>query len=277
MLVNLRQILPQAAAGSYSIACFNVFGYEDAQAIIAAAEKLQHPVILATNKDMAEQLGVKSLAGMLLPLIEQSTAEICLHLDHCYEERIIFEAIDAGYSSVMFDGSQLPIEENIARTYHVVDVARANNVSVEGEIGSVPYDEGRDYIKAEATIPEEAQRYAEASGIDAMAISVGNIHRLTKPISTIDYDRLQAIQALTKIPLVIHGTSGIKTEDLRQLKTTRVSKFNIGTTLRKVIGEKLREIMIAEPQQFDRQYFMKKVFPYAQQEAERMMQLLGKN
>lgn len=275
MLVNLNQLLPQAATEPAAIACFNVFGFEDAQAIIAAAEKLKRPVIIATNKEMVEQLGLKCLAGMLLPLIEQSSAPICLHLDHCYEEAIVYQAIDAGYSSVMFDGSQLSLHENIARTRQVVQVAKALGVSVEGEIGSVPYHEGRDYIQAQATVPEQAQSYVAESGIDAVAVSVGNIHRLSEPRSIIDYPRLQAIEALVNIPLVIHGTTGIKAEDLLRLKTSRVAKFNIGTSLRKVIGENLRQQMLAEPEKFDRQYFMAKVFPYAQQEAERIIQLVG--
>ena len=275
MLVNFSDILPQAAASESSIPCFNVFGFEDAQAIISAAEKLNRPVILATNKDMVDQLGVECLAGMLLPLIHKSSAEVCLHLDHCYEEATVYRAIDAGYSSVMFDGSQLSLQENIKRSRQVVAVAHALGVSVEGEIGSVPYHEGRDHIRAEATIPEEAKNFAEESGIDAVAVSVGNIHRLTEPTSVIEYQRLEKIESMVSIPLVIHGTSGIKPEDLQQLKKTRVSKFNIGTSLRQVIGESLRTVMTQEPQKFDRQYFMKKVMPFAQKEAERIINLLG--
>ncbi len=161
MLVNLNELLPAAAQSQGAVACINVFGFEDALAIISAAEELDQPVILATNKDMVDMLGVECLAGMLLPLIKRSSARICLHLDHCYEESIVFQAIAAGYSSVMFDGSQLPLADNIQRTQNVVAVAHSLGVTVEGEIGSVPYDEGRDHIKAISTIPEQAQSYAE--------------------------------------------------------------------------------------------------------------------
>ena len=274
MLVNLNDILPAAEKSSGAIACVNVFGFEDAIAIISAAEEADFPVILATNKDMVDMLGVECLAGMLLPLIHKSSAKICLHLDHCYEEAIVFRAIRAGYSSVMFDGSQLPLEENISRTKNVVDVAHALGVTVEGEIGSVPYSEGRDHIKAISTIPAEAQVYAEQSGIDAIAVSVGNIHRLTTPTSVIDYDRLEEIEELINIPLVIHGTTGITEDDLIKLKQTRVAKFNIGTSLRMVIGNTLRAKMAEEPDQFDRRYFMSKVLPSAQTEAKRIIELL---
>ena len=180
----------------------------------------------------------------------------------------------AGYSSVMFDGSQLPLVENILRTKNVVEVAKALGVTVEGEIGSVPYSEGRDHIKAISTIPDEAESYAKESGIDAIAVSVGNIHRLTTPTSIIDYERLKIIESQVDIPLVIHGTTGINEEDIIKLKQTRVAKFNIGTSLRMVIGENLRKKMQDEPDQFDRRYFMSKVFPFAQREAIRLISLL---
>ena len=274
MLVNLNDLLPDAAKSSGAIACVNVFGFEDALAIISAAEELDHPVILATNKDMVDMLGVECLAGMLLPLIHRSSARIVLHLDHCYEESIVYRAMHAGYSSVMFDGSQLPLVENILRTKNVVEVAKALGVTVEGEIGSVPYSEGRDHIKAISTIPDEAESYAKESGIDAIAVSVGNIHRLTTPTSIIDYERLKIIESQVDIPLVIHGTTGINEEDIIKLKQTRVAKFNIGTSLRMVIGENLRKNMQDEPDQFDRRYFMSKVFPFAQREAIRLISLL---
>lgn len=275
MLVTLNEILPWASASKGAVPCCNIFGFEDAAAIIAAAEKLQKPVILATNKDMVEQLGVKVLAGMLLPMIAQSPVKICLHLDHCYDEAVVYQAIDAGYSSVMFDGSQLSLAENIRRTKQVVDVAHALGVSVEGEIGSVPYEEGRDHIKSIYTEPEEAAQYAAESGLDCVAIAIGNIHRLSTPSSTIDYQRLQDIQQRLDIPLVVHGTSGIAEKDLLQLKETAVAKFNVGTSLRQAMGHNLRRLMQSEPDQYDRQYFMQKAMPYVQAEAERILTLLG--
>lgn len=275
MRVTLNEILPQASASQGAVPCCNVFGFEDAIAIIQAAEQLQKPVILATNKDMVDQLGVKTLAGMLLPLIEQSSAQICLHLDHCYEERTVYQAMEAGYSSVMFDGSQLSLAQNIRRTKQVVEVADALGVSVEGEIGSVPYEEGRDHIKSIYTVPEEAAQYASESGLDCLAVAVGNIHRLSTPTSHIDFARLAKIEALVEVPLVIHGTSGIKESDLIKLKQTRVAKFNVGTSLRQALGYKLREVMAAEPEQYDRQYFMAKTAPAVAEEASRILTLLG--
>ena len=275
MLVTLNDILPQAAESAGAIACINVFGFEEALAMVAVAETLQRPLILATNKDMVDLLGVETLAGMLLPMIKASSVPLCLHLDHCYEEATVYRAIQAGYSSVMFDGSQLLLAENIRRSRQVVAVARACGVSVEGEIGSVPYSEGRDHIRSIYTEPEQARQFAEESGVDAVAVAVGNVHRLTQPGCTIDYSRLQAIAEQVSVPLVIHGTSGIAEADLYRLKQTRVAKFNVGTSLRQVIGNALRQAMLAEPESFDRRYFMQLIQPAIRAEVRRIMMLLA--
>ncbi|KXF83530.1 class II fructose-bisphosphate aldolase [Enterovibrio coralii] len=275
MLVTLNDLLPNEAASNGAVACCNVFGIEEAKAIIGAAEALDRPVILAVNKDMVDLAGVEAMAGLLLPLAKASTAKVCVHLDHCYEEAIVFRAIHCGFTSVMFDGSQLPLEENIRRTKNVVEVAHAVGVSVEGELGSVPYQEGRDHIKSAFTVPEEATIYAKESGIDALAVSVGNVHRMTEAGSPIDFPLLAKLQAATTLPLVIHGTTGISETDLLKLKTQRIAKFNVGTTLRMAFGNAIREAMTNEPKKFDKQYFAAKAMPALQQEAMRVLALLS--
>ena len=274
MLVTLNELLPEAADSASAVACINVFGFEDARAILDAAETLNRPVILATNKDMVDLLGVESLAGMLAPMARASSAKVCLHLDHTYEEAIVYKAMQSGFSSVMFDGSQLSLDENIRRSKQVSVVAEAFGISLEGEIGSVPYEEGRDHIKSIHTEPEQAQRFAVESGINAVAVAVGNVHRLTSPTCTIDYARLAEIEKLVEIPLVIHGTTGIPEADITQLKQTQVSKFNVGTSMRMVVGKHLREAMQTEPEQFDRSYFMRQIMPAMREEAMRIIQVL---
>lgn len=274
MLVTLNDLLPEAAESASAVACINVFGFEDARAILDAAETLQRPVILATNKDMVDLLGVESLAGMLAPMAKASSARVCLHLDHTYDESIVYKAMQSGFSSVMFDGSQLTLDENIRRSRQVADVAEAFGISLEGEIGSVPYEEGRDHIKSIYTDPEQSQRFAVESGINAMAVAVGNVHRLTTPTCTIDYDRLAEIEALVKIPLVIHGTTGIPEADIIQLKQTQIAKFNVGTSLRMAVGQALRAAIMAEPEQFDRSYFMRQIMPQIRDEAMRIIRVL---
>lgn len=275
MLVNLNDLLPEAAESNYSVPCFNVFGYEDARAVVDAAEEMNRGVILACNKDVVDFYGVDVAAAMFLELAKSSSVPVCLHLDHTYEEEIIYRALKAGFSSVMFDGSQLPLEENIARAKKVSEVAHACGASIEGEIGSVPYEEGRDHIKTEDTSPDDAARFSIESGVDCVAISVGNIHRLTTPTSCINFDLLKQIENKVKKPLVIHGASGIRDEDVCKLKQTSVSKFNIGTTLRQALGHNLRDYLNEEPEKFDRIYFMKKAMPHVKKEAIRNFKLLS--
>lgn len=275
MLVNLNDVLPDAADNEYAVPCFNVFGYEDARAVVDAAEEVKKPVILACNKDVIDFYGPVIAATMFSELAKNSSQKVVLHLDHTYEEHIVYQAIKAGFSSVMFDGSQLSLEDNIARTKKVAEVAHACGVSVEGEIGSVPYQEGRDHIKTIDTSPYEAQLYADQSDLDCIALSIGNVHRLTEPTSIIDFELLKKVEALVSKPLVIHGTSGIRDEDILKLKKTRVSKFNIGTSLRQALGHNLRNYMVAETDKFDRLYFMKKAMPHVREEAIRCFKLLS--
>lgn len=275
MLVNLNDLLPAAAKARHAVPCFNVFGHEEVVAVLAAAEALGKGVILACNKDMASLMGVAGFAGMVRGLAAATRVPVCVHLDHCYEEEIVFAALRAGFTSVMFDGSQLALEENITRTARVALVAHAFGASIEGEIGSVPYTEGRDHIRRELTEPSDALAFAQRSGVDAMAISVGNVHRLQTTTSKIDFERVERIAALTDLPLVIHGTTGIGDADLLRLKALRVAKFNVGTSMRMTFARSLRTSLDADPAQFDRLVIMKPVLSALQAEAERVMQVLG--
>jgi len=274
MLATLNDLLPPAVAGRYAVPCFNVFGSEEVVAILAAARESGRGVILACNRDMADHLGVTGFAGMVRGLAHEAPVPVCLHLDHCDDEARIAAALQAGFSSVMFDGSQLPLAENIARTAAMARLAHSVGASLEGEIGSVPYSEGRDHIKSEFTHPLDAQTFADHSGADAMAISVGNVHRLTSVQSTIDFARVERIAASTHVPLVIHGTSGIAEADIRRLKTLGVAKFNIGTSLRQAFNRSLRQSLADSPDCFDRLQLMRPVVQAVQAEARRMIELL---
>ncbi len=275
MLVNLAKILAPAVDGSYSVACFNVFGWEDARAVADAAIELRAPVILAVNLDFRRFMPLEAICVMLRSLAESAPVPVCIHLDHTYEVPEVLRAVDLGFTSVMYDGSQLPIEENIAGALRVAQYAHAAGCSVEAEIGSVPYADGRAHIKSELTEVSDAVRFAEDSGIDAMAVSVGNVHRLQTPGATIDFDRLAQIEAAVKVPLVIHGTSGLFDQDIVRLARTRIAKFNIGTVLRQAFGRGLRETLARYPDRYDRLEIMHDAMPTVSCEAMRMIRLLG--
>jgi len=275
MLVNLATILAPAVDSGYSVACFNVFGWEDAQAVVDAAVQLGAPVILAATLDFRRVMPIDVIAAMLRSLAQRAPVPVCVHLDHTYDPDEVTRAVDVGFTSVMFDGSQLPLEQNIAGTRRVARYAHAAGCSVEAEIGSVPYAQGRAHIRSEITEVGDAVRLAGESGLDAMAVSVGNIHRLSTPSAVIDFARLAQISAQVQVPLVIHGTSGIREQDIARLTRTRVAKFNIGTVLRQAFGRGLRETLGRDAERFDRLEIMADAMPAVCREAARMICLLG--
>lgn len=275
MLVNLTDLMQPALTQGYAVPCFNVFGYEDALAVIKAAEARNASVILAVNLDMTLFMPLEHIIGMLKPLAQSATVPVCLHLDHNYDIPTVIKAIDAGFTSVMYDGSQLPIAENIAGVKQVVEHAKLAGASVEAEVGSVPYASGRDHIKSELTDIGEAVMMLEQAKPDVLAVSVGNIHRLENTFVDIDFTRFEELQAALNVALVIHGTSGVKSHDIQTLAKANVCKFNIGTCLRQRFGHTLRRTLDADADVFDRLTIMKTIIPEVSDEADKMIRLLG--
>ena len=259
MLATLNNILPDANKNGYAIPCFNCFGFEDTIAILEVAQSLQKPVILAINKDMVDYMPLSSILGLMRPLAERSTMPVVLHLDHCYDLETVYQAVDLGVTSVMYDGSQLPLDDNINNTAKAVEYAHKHHVSAEGEIGSVPYQTGRDHIKHILTDADEAKIFVQQTNVDALAISIGNVHKLTSvAVDNLDYALLDKIENNVTVPLVMHGTSGISDTDLQKLSKRQIAKFNIGTRLRQIFGDTLRHAIDSNPDEFDRLFFMEK-------------------
>ena len=275
MITNLKDILLPAQDKNYAVACFNVFGYEDARAVVDSAEARNASVILSINLDMRQFMTMEEIVGMLRPMAEKSKAPVCLHLDHTYEVDAVKEAIDAGFTSVMFDGSQLPISENISLIRDVVDYAHPKGVSVEAEVGSVPYASGRDHIKSALTEVVDALKMEQQGQPDALAISIGNVHRLESGTVEIDLERFNELEKALNLPLVIHGTSGLEDKDIQMLSLRQVAKFNVGTVLRKSFGNSLRSTLESDPELFDRITMMKKVIPELRATATKVISLLG--
>ena len=237
-VATLKDVLQPAMTGGYAVAGLVVLGWEDAKAYVEAAEETGLPVILQAGPGCRAHTPLPILGKMFRHLAEQATVPVVCHLDHGYKPEECFEAIACGFTSVMFDGSKLPLSENIDLTAGIVEKARSAGVSVEGEVGYVGYADGP---ASAGTTPDEAARFDRDSGADAMAISVGNVHLQTEKSDGIDFAALRAIEAVTTLPLVLHGGSGIPAAIRRKLASkSRVSKFNIGTELRMAFGQALR-------------------------------------
>ena len=249
-VATLSEVLRKAKEHHYAVAGLVVLGWEDARCFAETAEELGLPIILQAGPGCRANTPVPILGKMFRHLAEQSSKPIVCHLDHGYSKEECIEAMENGFTSVMFDGSKLSLNENIEKTHEIAELAHKNDISVEGEIGFVGYSEG---AASQSTDPLEAKEFADKSNCDAMAISAGNVHLQTNTSSSIDTDVIEKIQLLTSIPLVLHGSSGIDHTLRRKLATsTNVCKFNIGTELRKTFGDNLRKKMNQNPNIYDR-------------------------
>lgn len=274
MLVNMKSMLKDAVGNNRIVAAFNVFGYEDARAVIDAATECKAPVILMTNRDAIEYMDVNYFGKLYGEMARDAQIPVCIHLDHAKDFNLIVKAIMAGYTSVMYDGSQLPIEENIKNTKEIVKIARSLGITVEAEIGSVAYSDKAD-IKAIYTEPEEAEYFARETEVDALAVAIGTLHRMQKQEANIQYDRLEKIISLIDTPIVIHGSTGVKDEDLIKLRNYNVGKVNIGTALRMAFYKALKSEMDLNPEVFDRTKLFKKPMEEVKKVAMEKMKLLG--
>ncbi|WP_425093400.1 class II fructose-bisphosphate aldolase [Tropicimonas sp. S265A] len=247
---TLKDVLTPALREGYAVAGLVCLGWEDMRAFARAAEAEGLPVILQAGPSCRKHTPLPVLGKMFSTLAESVAVPVVAHLDHGYAAEECRIAIDCGFTSVMFDGSRLPVGQNIAETGAIVQMAHAAGVSCEGEIGFVGYAEGE---TSRGTDPDEAARFARETGVDAMAISVGNVHLQQNQEGGLDEPRLRAIEAVTDVPLVIHGGSGVPGPQRAALaRSSRICKFNIGTELRMVFGHALREAIARDPDVFDR-------------------------
>ncbi|WP_206452927.1 class II fructose-bisphosphate aldolase [Aurantimonas marina] len=254
-LATLSEVLQPALKGGYAVGGLVVLGWEDARAYVAAAEAENAPVILQAGPGCRAHTPLRVLGAMFRTLAEGASVPVVAHLDHGYTDEECREAIDCGFSSVMFDGSRKPLDENIAKTARIAEIAHAAGVSIEGEIGFVGYSQGE---ASAGTTPDEAARFAAESGVDAMAVSIGNVHLQQEKAAEIDLDALRAIEAVTDLPLVIHGGSGVPVATRSRLaRESKICKFNIGTELRMAFGKALREAVNSDPKRFDRLAILK--------------------
>ena len=249
-LATLSQVRQPALRDGYAVAGLVTLGWEDMRAYVAAAEAEGVPVILQAGPSCREHTPLPVLGAMFRHLAEHASIPVVAHLDHGYSSDECRMAIDAGFTSVMYDGSRMPLARNIDETATIVEMAHAAGVSCEGEIGFVGYADGD---ASAGTDPTEAAEFARATNVDAMAISVGNVHLQRNKEGGLDEARIRAIEARTDVPLVIHGGSGVPVTQRRALaRGSKGCKFNIGTELRMAFGQALRQAVMQDPDRFDR-------------------------
>ena len=249
-VATLKDVLLQARKDKMAIAGLVVLGWEDIGAFVAAGEASNTPIILQAGPGCRKNTPLSLLGPMFRYHAERASVPVVCHLDHGYEIDEVKQAIDAGFSSVMIDGSQKSLKENIAITQQTVALAKAANISVEGEIGFVGYDAGK---QSQGTDPSEAVALVAQTGLDALAISAGNTHLQTEAKAEIDVTLIETIAGLVDVPLVLHGGSGINAEMRAHLaRTGLIQKFNVGTEIRQVFGKSVRGYLAENESAFDR-------------------------
>lgn len=235
MYVTLREVLAEANALNMAVGAFNTHNLEMLPAIIRAAVAQKTPVIIQTSEGTASYVGHRNLVAVAKSMADEFGVDVVLHLDHAKNFDEIRKALDAGYSSVMYDGSSLPFKENILGTKRVVEYASKTNASVEGELGTVGgTEDGIAVAQADVhyTEPEQAVEFIEKTGIDALAVAIGTNHGQYKSKTNISFEQLEKIRdAVNGFPLVIHGGTGVKEEDVRHVIDLGIRKFNVGTEL----------------------------------------------
>lgn len=240
--VDPRQIVQEAADGGYAVGAFNMHNVETTEALVQAAEQAKAPVFLQVGRAIVPHMGLRKAYEMTRLIAEESDADYVIHLDHGPWDEV-FEAIKLGFTSIMYDGAHLPFEENIRTTRKVVEVAHAFGIPVEAELGKIPdADQPVDWDSYYTDVGE-AERFVAETGVDFLAISVGIVHGVpaAKP-QPLDIQRIKEIKAVTGIPLVLHGASGVPEDEIRAATAAGVHKFNADTDLRHAFRSGIEDV-----------------------------------
>lgn len=265
MIVTGKELLSKAKAGKYAVPALNVDNLESVIGVLRAAEETGKSIIVQTIPRTLDYGGVGTYSAMIRALYGGG-ADICIHLDHGGSEEICRKCIEKGYTSVMIDGSALPFEENVKLTARVADIAHAAGVSVEGELGTIGGKEQTEG-KISYTDPKQAREFALRTGVDSLAVGVGTAHGVYKGVPHIAVDRIYEIAALTDVPLVLHGASGLSDEVIRNCIAAGITKINFATQLRQAFTEGLRKALAKAPEAFDPKAYLPEAIEYVKNAA----------
>ncbi len=252
-LVTTKQLLLDAQKGGYAVGAFNVENMEMVQAVVAAAEELRSPVIMQTTPSTVKYADLAYFYANVKTAAEKASVPVVIHLDHGSSFELAMQALRTGYTSIMIDGSHEGFEDNIAVTKSVVDACHPSEVPVEAELGKVGGKEddldggdGDPY-----TDPQEAVEFVQRTGIDSLAVAIGTAHGVYKGIPKLDVDRLSEIRQVVDIPLVLHGTSGVPDEAVKECIKRGICKVNYATDLRIAFTKGVKRVLEEKPDTID--------------------------
>ena len=252
-LVTSEKMLLDAQKGAYAVGAFNVENMEMVQAVIAAAEELSSPVIIQTTPGTLKYADPELYYANVAAAAKAAKVPVVMHLDHGSSFDLAMRCFRAGYTSVMIDGSHDPFEQNIAVTKSVVDACHAAGIPVEAELGKVggkeddlDGGEGNGY-----TVPAEAAEFVEKTGVDSLAVAIGTAHGVYKGIPKLDLERISQIRQVVSVPLVLHGTSGVPDDTVRECIRRGMCKVNYATDLRIAFSNGVKDYLAANPDVYD--------------------------
>jgi fructose-bisphosphate aldolase, class II len=249
-LVSGREVLSAARAGGYAVPAFNIFNLEMLQAAFRAGEVERSPVIVQVSPRSVAYAGLHPLAALATALAERVPVPIVLHLDHGPGLSECRAALDEGFTSVMYDGADLPYTENVSHTRDVVAAAHVRGAAAEAELGQVGHA-SHEHLPAELTDPEEAGRFAEETGVDALAVAIGTVHGMTETGAVLDVERIADLARHVDAALVMHGSSGVDDETLARAVAAGIRKVNLSTALQRVFMDTLRQSAAAPGHETD--------------------------
>ena len=242
-LAPTRSLMDSAYQSGVAIGAFNVLHLETAEALVAAAEQARLPVILQISENCAHyHRGLEPIALATLAVARTSSAEVAVHLDHAQNEDLVYQAVELGFGSVMYDGAHLEFDENVSITARITKYAQAHGVYVEAELGAVGGKDGA-HSPGVRTDPSEAAVFVKATGVDALAVAVGSSHAMTNRVASVDYTLIARLRAALDVPLVLHGSSGVADENIVKAIQSGMTKINVSTQLNKHFTEAIRDYL----------------------------------
>ena len=253
---GLTDLLTAAAERGHGLGAFNVFSIEHAEAIVAGAEAAGSAVVLQLSQNAVRYHGALLPIGLAtLAIARASQVPAAVHLDHADDLELVDQAIELGFSSVMFDASRLPYAANVAATAEVVGRGHRGGLAVEAELGEVG---GKDGVHAPGarTRPGEAKEFVAATGVDALAVAVGTSHAMAERRTAVDLELITALQDAVPVPLVLHGSSGVSDDELRRAVAAGMTKINMATHLNHVFTDSVRATLASKPELIDSRRYL---------------------
>ncbi|MFH9979317.1 ketose-bisphosphate aldolase [Streptomyces sp. NPDC017179] len=280
-LAATGELVARAATARSAVVAFNIITLEHVEAVVAGAEAAGAPVVLQVSEN-----AVSFRYGRLLPLAraaataaERAAVPVALHLDHVQSDDLLRQAADAGFSSVMYDASRLPYTRNLAATSAAAAWAHAQGLWIEAELGEVGGKNGAPPLDAHApgarTDPAEAHAFVADSGVDALAVAVGNAHAMTERTAALDHDLIKRLSGALDVPLVLHGSSGVPDGELTAAVTGGIAKVNVGTALNIAMTAAIRDFLAAHPEAVDSRKYLSVGREAMVGEVERLIGVIG--